>query len=138
MSRTVVATVTWGRTSEEEELLFGSLATLTDHGLPIVAADGGSRAEFVDRLRSLPRTTVLTPDLGSGPRLLGQVRAALDAAVEGGADWILYTEPDKRGFFRDRVPALLEAPREHVGILVPSRDAGSFATFPEGQRIAET
>jgi hypothetical protein len=137
VSQIVVATMTWGRTPEEEELLLGSLEVLTVHGLPILAADGGSRPEFVDCLRALPGVTVLTPDLGAGPRLLGQVRAALDGAVETGAEWILYTEPDKRGFFRDRVAALLEAPRENAGMLVPSRDASSFATFPEGQRMAE-
>jgi hypothetical protein len=130
--------MTWARTPDEEALLFGCLEALTAHGLPIVAADGGSGRELVERLRALPRTTVLTPALGSGPRLLLQVRAALEGAAEKGAEWVLYTEPDKGGFFRDRIPALLEAPRENVGMLVPSRDAGSFATFPEGQRIAET
>ena len=52
---------------------------------------------------------------------------------------ILYTEPDKKEFFKSGVIRFLETIGRHeaVAVCVASRDQESFATFPPGQQTAE-
>ena len=91
-----VATITLARGADEERLLREALTTLADLGLPVIVADGGSGAAFVEFLRGLPHVTVAAP---AGQGLVAQVRASLDGCSGLGADLILYTEADKQQFF---------------------------------------
>jgi hypothetical protein len=133
-----VATMTWARDEAEERLLRESLPALSEFGAPVFVTDGGSSGPFLDFLRALPRFHVF----GAGvPGVWPQARTSIGAAAEAtGARFILYTEPDKRDFFRGGLREFVaEAPGdEGVGVVLASRSAESFATFPEFQRHTET
>ena len=132
-----VATLSWARDSSEERLLRESLTVLAALDVPVYVADGGSGEQFVEFLRGLPRFELSG---ASAPGVWPQVRSSLRAAHESGARFILYTEPDKGDFFRTVLPGFLsEAPAGgEVGVVLASRSAASFATFPEFQRHTET
>lgn len=127
--------MTLARSTEEEVLLLESLKELSRSGLPIYAADGGSRPEFVARAGEVAGVTIVS---ASG-RLVGQIQTALWLASEAAADNILYTEPDKRVFFANGLPEFLQRAAKNAGasVVVPCRDEESFRTFPAGQQRTE-
>ncbi len=132
-----VATLTWARDEAEERLLREALPLLSGLGAPVFVTDGGSGAELLQFLRGLPNFHVSEAGVGGVWR---QARASIEAAADTAARFILYTEPDKRDFFRDRLRGFVAgAPDdEGVGVVLASRSAESFATFPEFQRHTET
>lgn len=133
-----VATLTWARDAAEERLLRESLTLLADFGAPVFVTDGGSGAAFVDFIQALPNFRVFE---SPAPGVWPQARTSISAAAETtGARFILYTEPDKRDFFRDRLRGFVsEAPSdEDVGVVLASRSAESFNTFPTFQQHTET
>ena len=134
-----VATITLARSPAEAENLLGALTRLAHHGLPIVAADGGSLATFRERAGALPGVTLLATEPGSGPRLLSQVRLAVTTAAATGRRLVLYTEPDKHAFFERSLAALVTAALEDAdAVTLAARDPDSFSTFPAGQRLTES
>jgi hypothetical protein len=137
--RVAVAAPILARTDAEADLLVGSVAALAAHGLPTFLVDGGSPSGFVDRLRAAAPGVTVEPVRDGSLRLVSQIQQALPLAAEH-ADYILYTEPDKRWFFESALWRLLrDAPlANRPGIVVPARDAASFATFPAGQRLPES
>jgi hypothetical protein len=140
MPTLAIATMTWAREPDEAEQLFGAVEQLSHHGVPVVIADGGSTVTgFTDRLRRLPGVSLVLPRLGPG-RLVGQVQAALEGAENLGADHILYTEPDKHEFFSGGLDDFLAtlSSQPDAGMLLASRNAASFATFPAGQQLTES
>lgn len=137
-SEVAVATMTWARDAAEERLLRESLPLLAALGAHVFVTDGGSGGAFLDFLRALPRFRVLE---AGAPGVWPQARSSLGAATdETHARFILYTEPDKRDFFRDNLRAFIsEAPAEtDVGVVLASRSAESFQTFPAFQQHTET
>jgi len=132
-----IATMTWARDAGEEALLRRALALLAGLGLPVFVTDGGSPASFLDFLRSFPHVTVLAPPK---PGLWMQTRTSLRAAHDAGTPTILYTEPDKAGFFATALPPLLAeaAPDDRSGVLLFSRSGRGFASFPAFQQMTET
>lgn len=133
-----VATMTWARDAAEGRLLRESLPVLASLGAPVFVTDGGSGGPFLDFLRGLPHFRVFE---AGAPGVWPQARTSIEAAAEAfDARFILYTEPDKRGFFRDNLRGFIsEAPAEQdVGVVLASRSAESFDTFPEFQRHTET
>jgi hypothetical protein len=140
----VFATVTLARGAEEAELIERALGVLAGLGMPIVATDGGSPAEFVAAVRRIQNIELLTNN--EPPGLIGQVRTSLrrarELAAAGGRDdgAILYTEPDKETFFRGGLAAFLDdAGRAEAddGLVLASRSAASFRTYPASQQYAE-
>jgi hypothetical protein len=131
-----IATVTLARDPDEERLLRDSMTTLAEVGVPVIVADGGSGAAFVEFLRSLPRVTVTAP---AEKGLVGQVRGSLARCSQLDAELILYTEADKRQFFAKDVRWFIEraAAVEGAGIAVAGRSEASFETFPPLQRYTE-
>jgi hypothetical protein len=131
-----VATMTWARDAAEEELLRESLPVLAGLNLPVFVTDGGSGEAFVDFLRSLPNFDVCDPPR-RGP--WEQARQSMLAARGSGRAFVLYTEPDKGDFFRRVLREFISAApgAEDVGVVLASRSADSFATFPEFQRRTE-
>ncbi|MBC8102680.1 MAG: hypothetical protein H7Z41_08850 [Cytophagales bacterium] len=127
------------RTESEAQILLQSVRSLARQALPLFFADGGSIPGFREDLAKISRVTVRqTP--GEGPRLVSQVRQALDAAQETRTPYILYTEPDKQWFFENRLETFLSnatTDASEVGIYLPARDAASFATFPRVQQTPE-
>src|SRR5581483_7295201 len=102
-----VATMTLARTAGEQTLLERALKRLADGRRLVAVADGGSGGAFVEAIAALPRTTIVPPE--GRPGLVAQVKGSLRAAVETGARAILYTEPDKEGFFAGGLDPFLRA-----------------------------
>lgn len=135
-SDVVVATMAWARDAAEEALLRESLPLLAGLGVPVFVTDGGSGRAFVEFMRALPNFNVCEP-ARRGP--WEQARQSLSAAAAAGRRFILYTEPDKGEFFRARLREFVAEARgaDGVGVVLASRSAASFETFPEFQRRTE-
>lgn len=131
-----IATMTWARDADEERLVRESCEHLAALGLNVYATDGGSRPEFISFLRGLPNFNVF--EAGT-PGVWPQARRSIRAAFEAGPRFVLYTESDKRDFFRDQLARFIsEAPGdEEVGVVLAARSEESYATFPEFQRRTE-
>lgn len=129
-----IATISWARNPQEEALLRTSLMQLAKLSIPVFLTDGGSSDAFVNDVRALPGFTVL-----SAKGLWAQVKTSLQAATGAGAQTILYTEPDKKEFFRQHLPRLLQtAERENLeGVVLASRSPAGFASFPAFQQTTE-
>lgn len=136
----VVATMTWVRDEKEHKMLCASLERLSQWGRPIVVADNGSGKLFIDFLTSLPNVEVHEfPESSLLPNIKWSIQTATRVARQVNADYVLYTEPDKKWFFEQRLDAfLLQAPGDSdIGIVVPGRSPESFETFPAFQRYTE-
>ena len=132
-----IATITWARDEAEEILLKGSLQELSAYGLPIIVTDGGSTAAFLDSVRRLPNITVFSANKKG---VQAQAQESLLAAGETARPFILYTEPDKKDFFKEGLDDFLEQviTAENTGIVMASRNPQSFSTFPSFQQMTET
>lgn len=132
-----IATISWARDEGEEELLRAALGQLATLEIPVFVTDGGSKEGFLRYLRSFPHFTVLTAETkGVWP----QAKNSLAAAYNTPASFILYTEPDKLFFFKHSLPSLLDSATGHpnLGVLMASRSAAGFSTFPAFQQMTET
>lgn len=134
-AQVVIATITLARTPAEEDLLRSSLLRLVSLGMPVIAADGGSPAAFTKYLASLRIKLVKS----KRPGLVSQVEASIAASARTGRPFILYTEPDKKGFFEGPMLDFLRAvkPSRKMGVAMAARDARGFRTFPPAQRKSE-
>ena len=131
-----VATIMLGRSEAEAALLQTSLKSLSQLGLPIVVADGGSPEPLVDFVARLPGVSVINPPKHG---LVPQVKASLRSAYASGEEFILYTEPDKQHFFESGLGDFIRhAPdAENIGIVVAARTHESLSTFPSIQQLTE-
>lgn len=127
--------MTLARSSDEECVLLESLRELSRSRLPIYVADGGSRSEFVAGAGEVAGVTIVSAQ----GKLVGQVQTALRLASQASTAKILYTEPDKRAFFRNGLREFLERARKKGGaaVVIPCRDDESFRTFPAAQQRTE-
>ncbi len=130
----VVATISWARDEQEEEVLRGALKVLSETGLQVFVTDGGSGDDFIHFLQNLPGFTVLQ---AQNKGLWAQAQTSLLAAADQ-SYFILYTEPDKAGFFA-RLPNMLSAiaATEQTGVVLASRSAIALSSFPDFQQITE-
>ncbi len=137
MEDVAIATITLARNDRERDLLLASLRELARADRPVFATDGGSGEAFVHEVRSLQGFTLCEPE---GRGLWPQVRASLAAALASGARFILYTEPDKRDFFREGLGEFIaESPDDSgVGVVLASRAERELATFPAFQQYTES
>jgi hypothetical protein len=136
LSDVAVATVTLARDEREERVLRRSLERLVEVGAAVFVADGGSGAPFRAFLDGLAGVSVAEPE---GRGLVAQARASLGAAAASGARVVLYTEPDKEQFFASGLAQFVEHAHDDpsVGVVVASRSAASYATYPPMQRRVE-
>ena len=132
-----IATMTLVRDDEEEQLLRASLEALAAFGIPVYITDGGSPPAFVDFLRGFSHFT-LADTAANG--LFAQVSHSLSAAYASGTPAILYTEPDKIIFFQKGLSQFLAqaSPNEQTGIILASRSAAGFGSYPAFQQMTET
>jgi hypothetical protein len=132
-----VATMVWARDEVEDKLIRDSLTALSEQGFNVYATDAGSEQEFIEALENLPNVNVFKPDAKG---LLPQIRKSLTEAAESGADFIFYTEPDKKHFFSEKLSDFLARAEvdEDTGIILVGRTKESFNTFPEFQQYTET
>ncbi|HEU4470073.1 MAG TPA: hypothetical protein VFR58_03240 [Flavisolibacter sp.] len=132
-----IATIAWAKNESEALLLKRSLSALAALGLPVFVTDAGSGEDFRSFLQSFPHFH-LTPAPVRG--VFAQARQSLEAAYHHGSSYILYTEPDKEFFFSQFLEPMLqglENPGE-TGILLASRNAEGFSSFPAFQQMTET
>lgn len=131
-----IATITLAKNKEEEETLKKSLQELAKTGLPVFITDGGSDKSFINFMKSFPNFTITYGVKG----LIQQVKSSMDAAYDSGAKFIFYTEPDKLTFFSNHLPGVLSKipVDEQTGIILMSRSAKGFASFPAFQQMTET
>jgi hypothetical protein len=137
MKNLSIATISWARTDEEEQLLRESLKVLSTFNIPVFITDGGSAEAFIDFIKSLPNLHIVA---AQEKGLWAQAKNSLQLAQQHGSDCILYTEPDKLLFFRDHLRQFIHAfdAATDSGIYLASRTAKGFATFPSFQRMSET
>lgn len=130
-----IATISWARNEEEENELRASLQLLSAIGIPVCITDGGSGKSFVDFVKSLPGFSVFT-----AKGLWTQAKNSIAEAAKKGAKMILYTEPDKLEFFSEHLHRFIEsiAVNENIGVVMASRSADGFASFPAFQQMTET
>jgi hypothetical protein len=131
-----VATMTLARAAGEERLLRASLPLLSESGAPVFVTNGGSGEAFADFLGTLVNFNLCEPARGLWP----QVTRSLRAAYHSGRRFVLYTEPDKRDFFREHLREFVSEASggEGVGVTLASRSEDAFSTFPEFQRHTES
>ncbi|HYE73163.1 MAG TPA: hypothetical protein VEF04_07530 [Blastocatellia bacterium] len=113
-----------------------SLALLSKQVFPTIISDGGSGEDFISFLKTFPKLSLYQTNRG----VFVQVRNSLKQAKQQGAKYILYTEPDKKLFFEQRLDEFLRlAPMtDDMGIVIASRTTQSFATFPASQQRTES
>ena len=131
-----IATISWARNESETVLLRSSLRELASSGVSVFITDAGSEPSFLQYLQGLPGAKVTGPIKGVWP----QAKASINAAAGSGAEWILYTEPDKLDFFRHHVGDLLQRVDTAVntGVHLASRSPKAFGSFPSFQQMTET
>jgi hypothetical protein len=130
-----IATITWARDEKEEALLGESLTALSRIGIPVFVTDGGSTSSHQDLVRNLPNVSFFQTK-----GLWAQAKKSITEAHRSGAKTILYTEPDKLLFFQHHLPQLIENSPwdEKSGVVLATRSAKAFASFPAFQQMTET
>jgi hypothetical protein len=141
-SRVAVVTMTRARTALEGRELAAALGVLLKNNLPVFAGDGGSLEGFLKQVSRWPNLHICPPQRQSRTSLVEQLRRAFAKAQQIHPQYLLYTEPDKRAFFARSLPPFLTAATAAAGpapgLVVAARTARGFASYPRGQRIAES
>lgn len=130
-----VATISLARNKEEQKLLRTSLKQLAALTIPVCITDGGSPKDFINFLHGIPHFKIF-----EARGLWPQAKRSITHAAKSGAQFIFYTEPDKLEFFTNHLKKMLETINvdEETGILLASRSAKGFSTFPSFQQMTET
>jgi len=132
-----IATITWARNEAEERLLEESLQQLAKLNIPVMITDGGSGPAFLEFIRTFPHFTLLT---ATQKGVQAQVSNSLSVAFETGSPFIFYTEPDKKDFFSNSLLQIITEieTAETMGVIMASRAASAFSSFPLFQQMTET
>jgi hypothetical protein len=132
-----IATITWATNEAENLLLEGSLTELAKLHLPVYITDAGSTKSFLSFLDS---GIYFHLHNGTIKGVWPQARNSLLHAMNAGAEYIFYTEPDKKDFFEYSLSSIPDSIEGDVntGIILASRSAKAFATFPAFQQMTET
>lgn len=131
-----IATITLARDEQEENLLRESLHYLAELDIPVFISDGGSNPAFLEFLSTFPHFKLVE----AGKGVWSQAKKSIVAAYEAGSNFILYTEPDKRNFFKKTLSTFIRHADdgEYEGIILPCRSKTAFHTFPAFQQTTET
>ncbi|HEU4999449.1 MAG TPA: hypothetical protein VFT68_10925 [Lapillicoccus sp.] len=125
--RVTVATITLERGDNAGGML-RAMQSLADQGYAACVGDGGSSAEFVERLEAMGHH-VEQP----GRHLRGQMESAFRAAAERGTH-VFYFESDKVEFVETRLPATLRRYRSRrLDFATIGRPRREWYTFPGPQ-----
>ncbi|MDQ6812134.1 MAG: hypothetical protein M3040_00110 [Bacteroidota bacterium] len=131
-----IATITLARDEQEEQLLRTALHQLSQLNIPVYITDGGSRPGFLAFLAGFPQFIV------SKKTARGVWEQAKNSLIEASetCEYIFYTEPDKYEFFGKHLTKMIESvhPDEKIGVVLASRSACGFASFPAFQQMTET
>jgi len=135
-----VSTITWARDKREENLVYDSLSTISDKNIHVVAVDGGSREEFLYRIKSLKNISVI---ISSKKGLQNQILESLKEAQRSNK-YVFYAESNKNDFFENQLDEFIFramniiSKNPNTGIVLPSRTKESFSTFPSFQQQSES
>lgn len=131
-----IATISWARTMEEEQLLKQSLQTLAGAGHPVYITDGGSDDAFIRHLQTIKNVSI---SRATEKGLVAQVKHSLQQAYHSKTKFIFYTEPDKADFFLqlDDLFSSMDL-KEDTGVVLASRSAAGLQSFPPFQVMTET
>lgn len=135
-----VSTITWARDRREEDLVYDSLSKLSSKNIHVIAVDGGSREEFLDKIKTLRNISIFR---SSKEGLQNQILESLNKA-QTSSKYVFYTESNKNDFFKNHLDEFLsEAAKiidkdSNVGIILPSRTEESFSTYPVFQKKSES
>jgi hypothetical protein len=128
-----IATISWARNEEEEKILHTSLKQLAELDVPVCITDGGSTDSFIEFLHGIPHFVVR-----QAKGLWPQARLSITTAMESGGQHIFYMEPDKLQFFSKHLKQMLNAIEvEKAGVVLASRSAKGFSSFPAFQQMTE-
>jgi hypothetical protein len=129
-----IATISLARNKEEEKLLLTSLEQLAALEIPVYITDGGSSNNFIHPLQSIPHFKIF-----KAKGLWPQAKMSITEAAKSGAKFIFYTEPDKQEFFSKHLKKMLKqiSVDEKTGVILASRFANGFSTFPPFQQMTE-
>ena len=136
MSKSIIATVSYDRNdSSLRDRMIQSFQEWKALGMDVVTSDSGSSEEFVKKIKDMGIEVLRRPDgfVGTG------IKQSIQKAVELGADKIVYTESDKSrkyGFTKEIKTCLSKL--EEADIVIPSRTALAFATYPHVRQWTET
>lgn len=135
-NRISIATITLARDEQEEQLLRTALHALSQLHIPVYITDGGSRPDFLDFLAGFPQFIV------SEKPARGVFKQAKNSLIEASEtyEYIFYTEPDKYQFFIQFLSNMINSilGDEKTGIVLASRSANGFTSFPAFQQMTET
>jgi hypothetical protein len=136
LNKLAIATITLARDEEEEQLLRESLAILAGLNLPVYITDGGSKASFIEWLESFSNFHLQPPSKG----VWMQAKQSISVAAKSGREFLFYTEPDKKEFLSNNLLNMLTNIHadDRTGVILASRSAEAFSTFPAFQQMSET
>lgn len=138
--RLTISTITWARDKKEEKSIYGSLSTLSNKNIHIVAVDGGSSEEFLNNLKNLRNISIIR-SLKKGVQ--NQAVESLNKA-QSYSEYVFYTESNKGDFFRNNLDEFLSKANSiidkdpNAGVILPSRTKESFSTYPVFQQQSES
>jgi len=129
-----IATISLVRNDDEEQVLRSSLEQLAKLNVPVYITDGGSSKKFVEFLKTVSHFSVF-----EARGLWPQARKSVTEAAKA-SRFVFYTEPDKLDFFSNHLIKMLKEIRveENTGLVLASRSANAFSTFPLFQQMTET
>ena len=136
----IFSTVTLARSPAEEEHILNSIRVISTFQIPIIILDGGSREEFLNKLKSIPNVFCMVKKKEG---YFGQIKECLLQASKRGYPFIIYTESNKLDFFKQSLKEFINQSQKIIhsdpktGVILASRDKNSLATFPPLQRMTE-
>lgn len=134
MNDIAVVTYSWMRNAEEAALVERTVQALGTLAVPVIIADKGSEASYVDRIKAIQNVQLFPATKG----MMGQVLLSHEKAADL-ADYFFYTQSDKEDFAKNDAQKMLAAYRESTakGVLIAARTKESNETYPRYQRIQE-
>ena len=127
---TAIATITLAKSRAEQEHLLDCLRSLSNLKFPTFVCDRTEDAAFTEALSGLGLRIV-----SGGTNLVAQTQNAMKAA-KSAAKFVLYTEPDKKGFFEKHLESFAATAKTDT-VVFPSRSKNSFVTYSRIQQREE-
>lgn len=116
------------------DLAIQAIQLAKEKGYQLTIVDGGSSSEFRDALKNLGISVSDQQERGMSASRRQAFRAAADL---DGVSVICWTEPEKISMVDHLEEAVGVLVEKHADIVIPSRTAESFLTYPEQQAKSE-
>ncbi|MFZ3077905.1 MAG: glycosyltransferase [Candidatus Aenigmatarchaeota archaeon] len=131
----IVATITWdGGISAEGGKIIKTMRELKKYGYDVITVDGGSSKETIEGMRESGAKIYRQKGKGIGSAMKESIRHAYDS----GADAIVYMESDKYSYPKEIEKTIGPVLGGKADLVVPSRSAKSFLTYPPFQILTES